>query len=165
MLTAAPPSDGVHDATYPTVSGEPSAPGTNATETVPSPAFTDVTVRAPGGEPGGEPGGGGDAKVNCPIESVPLLVNHNAPSDPAAMSSGAEIVGSAKFVIAPPVVMRPIEALFLLVNQSAPSGPTVMPTGLTTVGSAKLVTTPPVVMRPIESMPSLVNHSAPSGPA
>ena len=44
-----------------------------------------------------------------PIELLPLFVNHNAPSGPAAISQGWLIPGPVTFVTIPEVVMRPIE--------------------------------------------------------
>jgi hypothetical protein len=60
--------------------------------------------------------------VMRPTDS-PRFVNHSAPSGPAAIAHGSLMLGSAKFVTAPAVVIRPIELLPWLVNQSAPSEP------------------------------------------
>ena len=68
-----------------------------------------------------------------PIELLPKLVNHRAPSDPDVMPIG-EMLGSEKLETFPAVVIRPIESK-ALVNQSAPSGPAVMPHGFEIVGS------------------------------
>src|SRR2546421_181853 len=59
------------------------------------------------------------------------LVNHSALSGPTAISVGAVIPGSVKFVNVPVAVIRPIEGLdwggLPLANHSAPSGPAVIP--------------------------------------
>ena len=45
-----------------------------------------------------------------PMESVPELVNHRAPSGPAVIPSGSLMLVSGVLVTAPPVVMRPMES-------------------------------------------------------
>ena len=70
-----------------------------------------------------------------PIELLPWLVNHSAPSGPAVMSCGLSMLGSVKFVMVPVVVIRPIELLPEFVNHNAPSGPAVIQNGLEIVGS------------------------------
>src|SRR5712691_6449063 len=87
--------------------------------------------------------------VMRPIELLPLLVNHNAPSGPAVIPCGDEMVGSVKMVTVPAVVMRPIELragaeMLQLVNHNAPSGPAVIPNGSEMPGSVYVDTTPPV---------------------
>ena len=121
-----------------------------------------------GPEPGLTPDttGGTTAWIR-PIESFPKLVNHIAPSGPAAIPSGELMPVPVKLVTVPPVVIRPIELFSksALVNHSAPSGPAAIAIGSLMPSSVTLVTVPPVVIRPIELFPKLVNHSAPSGPA
>ncbi len=73
-----------------------------------------------------------------PIESLPLLVNHNAPSGPTVMSYGVEMPVPVNLVTCPSVVIRPIESLLALVNHSAPSGPATMPVGYSMPGPGKL---------------------------
>ena len=77
-----------------------------------------------------------------PIELLPSLVNHNAPSGPAVIpglaDAGAGVVGHP-----PAVVIRPIELLPWLVNHSAPSGPAVIPAGFLMLGPVYLDLTSP----------------------
>ena len=71
--------------------------------------------------------------VMRPIELLPGLANHRAPSGPAVIPfqlSPPLMLASMWLVTAPPVVMRPIEPFWRLVNQRAPSAPGAMPSGL-----------------------------------
>src|SRR5262249_49619155 len=86
------------------------------------------------------------------------LVNHKAPSGPAVIPTGPEIVGSVKMVISPLAVMRPIELLPGLVKHRGPSGPRARGAGARPRSGGER-TSPGRVRRPIEPLPGLVNHS------
>ena len=73
--------------------------------------------------------GNGPAVVMRPMELLPELVNHSAPSGPAVIPIGPSMLGSLKWVETPFVVIRPIELVASLVNQSASSEPVVVCTG------------------------------------
>ena len=105
------------------------------------------------------------AVVIRPIELLPSLVNHKAPSAPTAMPSGVDIEELAKLLTTPAFVIRPMVLLPLFVNQRAPSGPLTMPMGeLMWALDLYVVIEPAVVMRPMVLVPRSVNHNAPSGP-
>ena len=64
-----------------------------------------------------------------PIESSAKLVNHKAPSGPAAIPSGCSDAGAGVVGDHPAVLIRPIESPAKLVNHKAPSRPAAIPSG------------------------------------
>src|SRR4051794_5852785 len=108
------------------------------------------------------------AGVIRPIELFALFVYQSAPSGPAVMAAGCEVVGAADVGTGSPGGISP--AGFALVNHNAPSGPAAMASGSTMPASEKTVPAREVVIRPIESFPPIaelalfVNHNAPSEP-
>src|SRR6266567_3932249 len=89
-----------------------------------------------------------------PTELLPGLVNHRAPSGPAAIPTGPLMPVPVWFVTVPAVVIRPIEPLPWLVNHRAPSDPAAIPNGTLMPVPVYLVTVPAVVIRPIVLFPS-----------
>src|SRR5580704_7744005 len=99
-----------------------------------------------------------------PIELLPLLVNHKAPSGPVVIPSGKLMLGSLKVVSTPDVERRsmaPARPIGLprppvppkrLVNQRAPSGPEVTSEADKTLGSVLSLIAPEVVMRSLPNM-------------
>jgi hypothetical protein len=69
------------------------------------------------------------AVVIRPTEPFNWFENHSAPSAPAAIQMGPEIVGAVKFEIVPDVVMRPMESFQLLTNHTSPAEPQTMEAG------------------------------------
>jgi hypothetical protein len=58
-----------------------------------------------------------------PGRSVPIAVNHSAPSGPDVMRQGVLPGARATEDICPSIVVRPMRSSPLRVNQMAPSGP------------------------------------------
>src|SRR5690349_20177518 len=58
-----------------------------------------------------------------PIDALPSLVTHTAPSGPVVSPLGPLIPEPVKIVTRPAVVIRPIADLPTLLNHNAPSGP------------------------------------------
>src|SRR5215472_2081866 len=104
-----------------------------------------------------------------PIELLPSLVNHSAPSGPLVMASGSSIPGLVKMVTFPAVVIRPIAPPLprysSSVNHNAPSGPAVMFCGRCGPDTGKASTLPVAVIWPIDRVCLLTNHTDPAGPA
>ena len=99
-----------------------------------------------------------------PMVSLPALVNHTAPSGPAVMPMGSEMLACPKLDTVPVVVIRPMVSLPWLVNHRRPSGPTARPAGSSMDSWANVVTAPAGVIRPMLFPARLVNHRFPSGP-
>ena len=94
----------------------------NDSNTDPLPPVAETFVGA-----SGTVGFGDAGAVMRPIELLPVLVNHIAPSGPAAMPYGSLMVASKYEVNTPFVVIRPIEPSAGSVTHRGAVGPGVMP--------------------------------------
>jgi len=101
-----------------------------------------------------------------PMELLPALVNHRAPSEPAVIPTGWSMP-EIYVVTNPAVVMRPMELSLLLVNHrpvGAGGDPIIREAGAG-ARAGEVGDHPAVVMRPMVLWKRLVNQRAPSGPA